>query len=104
MPATEPKEAEQCSSPARAASLVRSADPSLAPPENLGEGAPRELEDACIVLKVSQLYILGYRDSGMAGPPENEHPASFHQADLTEGSGSSRCTDPSGAARDFRYV
>src|SRR5439155_24516259 len=29
----------------------------------------------------------GYRDSGMAGTPDNEHPACFHQAHLEEATG-----------------
>jgi LmbE family N-acetylglucosaminyl deacetylase len=28
--------------------------------------------------------MLGYRDSGMAGTPDNDHPASFHQAPLAQ--------------------
>ena len=31
--------------------------------------------------------MLGYRDSGMADTPPNEHPDSFHQADLDEAAG-----------------
>src|SRR6185503_17821700 len=30
---------------------------------------------------------LGYRDSGMAGTPDNDDPASFHRADLDEAVG-----------------
>ncbi|MFN0073769.1 MAG: PIG-L family deacetylase, partial [Chloroflexota bacterium] len=63
------------------------ADSSLAQPENLAEVRLRELEEACAILRLSQLHLLGYRDSGMAGAPENEHPESFHQAELEEATG-----------------
>jgi mycothiol S-conjugate amidase len=63
------------------------ADPSLAQPENLAEVRRRELEEACAILRVSQLHMLGYRDSGMAGLPENEDPRSFHSADIDEAVG-----------------
>jgi LmbE family N-acetylglucosaminyl deacetylase len=60
------------------------AHPSLASPENLGEVRRQELHEACSILGVSQLHMLGYRDSGMAGLPENRAPGSFHGADLDE--------------------
>jgi LmbE family N-acetylglucosaminyl deacetylase len=41
----------------------------------------RELACACEVLGV-QLHMLDYRDSGMRGSPENQHPRSLFQADL----------------------
>lgn len=49
-------------------------------------GAVRERELRCAgkVLGVSQIHFLGYRDSGMAGAPDNDHPLSFHRADLAE--------------------
>ena len=59
-------------------------DPALASPDNLGEVRTRELEEAVRLLKVDRLVWLGYRDSGMAGTADNDHPASFHQADLEE--------------------
>lgn len=40
-----------------------------------------ELECACQVLGV-KLHTLGYRDSGMQGTPDNQHPDSLYQADL----------------------
>ena len=43
-----------------------------------------ELAEALKVLKVGAVYFLGYRDSGMAGSPENHHPQSFAQADIRE--------------------
>ncbi len=52
--------------------------------ENLGEVRERELRAACEVLGVTHLELLGYRDSGMAGTEDNNHPNSFAQADLNE--------------------
>lgn len=63
------------------------ADPSLAHPGNLGEVRRRELNQACQILGVTALHLLGYRDSGMAGTPDNQHPEAFHQADLGEATG-----------------
>jgi N-acetyl-1-D-myo-inositol-2-amino-2-deoxy-alpha-D-glucopyranoside deacetylase len=62
-------------------------DPSLATRENLGEVRALELAEACRILGVTDLEYLGYRDSGMAGTPENDNPASFHRADLQEATG-----------------
>jgi len=58
------------------------ADPSLATPENLAEVRAHELEESVRILGVSRLATLGYRDSGMAGTPDNDNPASFNQADF----------------------
>jgi mycothiol conjugate amidase Mca len=63
------------------------ADPSLATPENLAEVRKRELRTAVEILTVGQLYLLGYRDSGMVGTADNDHPASFHRAGLEEATG-----------------
>ncbi|MGQ9502016.1 MAG: PIG-L family deacetylase [Anaerolineae bacterium] len=49
----------------------------------LAELRHRELTCACRVLG-AQLWTLGYRDSGMAGSPDNLHPASLFQAPLDE--------------------
>lgn len=46
-----------------------------------------ELEKALKVLDVKSVYFLGYRDSGMAGTPENSHPQAFAQADEQEAAG-----------------
>jgi len=46
-----------------------------------------ELENALKVLKVRSVFFLGYRDSGMAGTPENDDPRSFHRADIEEATG-----------------
>lgn len=48
----------------------------------LAEHRRRELADALGLLGVEEHHGLGYRDSGMAGSPANEHPDSFHRADL----------------------
>lgn len=62
-------------------------DPALASPENLGEVRARELAEAARLLGISRVAQLGYRDSGMAGTPDNEHPQSFNKADLDEAVG-----------------
>lgn len=59
-------------------------DPHLASPETLGAVRQRELAAALRVLGVSRSVQLGYRDSGMAGTPDNHHPASFLQAPFSE--------------------
>ena len=43
-----------------------------------------ELEKALKALQVESVYFLGYRDSGMAGTPENMDPRAFAQADVLE--------------------
>jgi LmbE family N-acetylglucosaminyl deacetylase len=43
----------------------------------------QELRCACRVLGV-HLHTLDYRDSGMEGAPENDHPDSLYQADLDD--------------------
>lgn len=60
------------------------ADPSLATPENLGQVREGELRDAAQVLGVQNQHIwfLGYRDSGMAGTSDNDHPEAFDRADV----------------------
>ena len=59
-------------------------DPALATPDNLAQVRSRELDEAVRILSVSRSVRLGYRDSGMAGTPDNEDPASLAQADLNE--------------------
>jgi mycothiol conjugate amidase Mca len=56
-------------------------------PEDLGTVRERELREACAILGVSDLELLGYRDSGMAGTADNEHPDSFAKADLDQAAG-----------------
>src|SRR5262245_8721039 len=46
-----------------------------------------ELECACKHLAVEEMYILGYRDSGMIGWETNNHPDCLAQADLHETTG-----------------
>jgi mycothiol conjugate amidase Mca len=59
-------------------------DSMLATPETLAEVRQKELERACEILRVGQLHLLGYRDSGMMGTSDNAHPSSFCQASLEE--------------------
>jgi mycothiol conjugate amidase Mca len=59
-------------------------DSRLATPGALAEVRRRELERACEILRVGRLHLLGYRDSGMLGTPDNDHPSSFYQASLEE--------------------
>ena len=59
-------------------------DPSLATVDNLAQIRERELREACDILGVEELIILGYRDSGMAGTPDNEHPQALCRAPQTE--------------------
>jgi LmbE family N-acetylglucosaminyl deacetylase len=56
-------------------------DPSLATPETLSEVRQEELRRAMNVTGVQDIRFLGYRDSGMAGTEENNHPNSLFQAD-----------------------
>jgi len=65
-------------------------DPDLDPLADfhrLREIRERELRTACEILGVSELRLLGYRDSGMLGTPGNEHPEAFCQADPAEAAG-----------------
>jgi len=59
-------------------------DPALATPENLGEVREGEMRAAAEELGVHNLWFLGYRDSGMAGTPENQDPRSLAQANAAE--------------------
>lgn len=56
-------------------------DPSLATQETLAHVRQQELRNAMDVTGVSDVRFLNYRDSGMAGTDDNEHPNSLHQAD-----------------------
>jgi N-acetyl-1-D-myo-inositol-2-amino-2-deoxy-alpha-D-glucopyranoside deacetylase len=62
-------------------------DPSLATPETLVEVRSRELDESVRIINVSRLEKLGYRDSGMAGTADNDHPASFQQANFDDAVG-----------------
>jgi N-acetyl-1-D-myo-inositol-2-amino-2-deoxy-alpha-D-glucopyranoside deacetylase len=57
-------------------------DPKLATPERLGEVRERELRCACQALGLDDLYLLGYRDSGMAGTADNLDPRALAMADF----------------------
>jgi mycothiol conjugate amidase Mca len=65
-------------------------DPSMDPDEvrpKLGDVRLEELRCACQQLGIGESHLLGYRDSGMAGTPANQHPECFAQADLHEAVG-----------------
>ncbi|MDA1219421.1 MAG: PIG-L family deacetylase [Chloroflexi bacterium] len=55
-------------------------DPDLATPENLYQVRQEELRQAMQVTGVKDVRFLNYRDSGMAGTEDNNHPNSLHQA------------------------
>jgi mycothiol S-conjugate amidase len=55
--------------------------------ENIAEVRKAELETAGDILGVSQIYYLGYRDSGMPGTETNKHPDAFMNADPDESVG-----------------
>ncbi|HLZ70436.1 MAG TPA: PIG-L family deacetylase [Dehalococcoidia bacterium] len=55
-------------------------DPMLATPETLGQVRERELREACAVLGVEDVRFLDFRDSGMAGTPENADPRALCNA------------------------
>ena len=55
-------------------------DAVLAAPSNLGEIREAEMHTAAEVLKVSHLWFLDYRDSGMPGTLANEHIQAFIKA------------------------
>jgi LmbE family N-acetylglucosaminyl deacetylase len=44
-----------------------------------------ELEASCAILGVDHLELLGYRDSGMMGWDDNDHPASFWTTPVADG-------------------
>ena len=51
-----------------------------ATPETLGAFREQELRDAMAILGISDVRFLGFRDSGMKGTPENEHPDALMNA------------------------
>lgn len=61
-------------------------DPEEAIPR-LGEIRRQEVLEATRILGVSDVYFLGYRDSGMADTEENKNPANFMNAPLDEAVG-----------------
>ena len=56
--------------------------PGLDDPERLGEVRERELRDAMRHLGVTDVRLLGYRDSGMEGSAEAHHPNAFVRASI----------------------
>jgi LmbE family N-acetylglucosaminyl deacetylase len=54
--------------------------PELADAPTLGLVREQELREAARHMGVDDLYFLGYRDSGMAGTPENQHPQAYTNA------------------------
>lgn len=52
-------------------------DPALATPETLAAVRENELRCACQAMGFDDLTFLDYRDSGMAGTPENDDPRAF---------------------------
>ena len=65
-------------------------DPDLDPVADLprlGAIRERELRNACAILGVAEIRLLGYRDSGMLDTPANQHPAAFCRADPAEAAG-----------------
>lgn len=59
-------------------------DPNLASHANLGEVREQELRDAAAALGISELTLLDYRDSGMAGTDDNKHPNALCNASADE--------------------
>lgn len=58
-----------------------------ATPDTLGVVREGELRCAAAKIGVQNLYLLDYRDSGMAGTPENNDNRSLHQASVFEVAG-----------------
>ena len=56
-------------------------DPALATPENLAQIRQEEMRQAMAVTGVPDVRFFNYRDSGMVGTDDNNHPNSLHQAD-----------------------
>ncbi len=59
-------------------------DPELATPVTLGAVREMELRRAMNVVELSDLRIMNYRDSGMAGAPENDDPRALINAPREE--------------------
>jgi LmbE family N-acetylglucosaminyl deacetylase len=49
--------------------------------EDLACRREEELHCAAMTLGLAEVHLLGYRDSGMAGSPANQHPSALAQAD-----------------------
>ncbi|GAC1364044.1 MAG: PIG-L family deacetylase [Ktedonobacteraceae bacterium] len=61
-----------------------SSDSVVVAPENLGEVREEEMRAAAEVLNVQRLWFLGYRDSGLPGTSDNQHPRAFIRARAAE--------------------
>ena len=55
--------------------------------QHLARIRPVELAKSAQIIGFDQVVMLGYRDSGMADSPPNDHPDCFHQAALDEAVG-----------------
>jgi mycothiol S-conjugate amidase len=53
----------------------------------VAEMRAEELAESARIIGFDEIVMLGYRDSGMPDTPANEHPESFHQADVDEAVG-----------------
>lgn len=61
------------------------ADPALLEShESLAQRRVAELECAARILGLAGIHFLGYRDSGMAGSPDNDHPDALVRAPVAE--------------------
>lgn len=58
--------------------------PGAATPETLSAVREQEMRCSAQALGASELIFLDYRDSGMAGSPDNENPAAFINAEPTD--------------------
>jgi mycothiol S-conjugate amidase len=55
--------------------------------DRLADVRREELEQAAAIIGYDELFLLGYRDSGMPDTPENAHPDCFARADLSDAIG-----------------
>jgi LmbE family N-acetylglucosaminyl deacetylase len=53
-------------------------------PKDLGKARAQELRCACRILGIKELRFLGYRDSGLNDPDEDQHPKALVRADPEE--------------------
>lgn len=53
----------------------------------LAKVRPEELARSTAAIGFTEVHMLGYRDSGMAGAESNQHPECFHMADDDEATG-----------------
>jgi LmbE family N-acetylglucosaminyl deacetylase len=56
-------------------------DPALATPETLGQVREGEMRCSAQTLGMADVTFLGYRDSGMEGSPDNQHPDAYVNSD-----------------------